>query len=187
MQWSDARAGSQTSTFGLPTTPDEVRGKRKGTGAQALASAQHGEPLITRHAVGKGTVILTLVPGMMGRDERAHPALPYLMNGLTAQLGPVQVRLPDGSRPSGEIMYQVNKTKDGWLVMLMNNRGVDKTQSGIARVDRQAFTDVVLHTTLPLKSVKEFTQPHDLAMNKEGEVRVRVHPGDVQVVYFTTP
>ena len=35
------------------------------------------------------------------------------MNGLTHDLLPVEVRLADGKRPSGEIMYQVNRTKDG--------------------------------------------------------------------------
>lgn len=32
--------------------------------------------------------------------------------------------------------YQVNKAKVGWVVTLMNNFGVDKTQTGLSRVDR---------------------------------------------------
>src|SRR5207248_484485 len=82
-------------------------------------------PLATRNAVGEGAVIVTLVPRLLGLDERAHPVLPYLMNGLTAGLAPVEVRRADGSPLQGEVMYQVNKTKDGWLVMLVNNNGVD--------------------------------------------------------------
>ena len=84
-----------------------------------------------------GAVILTLVPHLVGLDERAHPSLPYLLNGLAANLVPVEVRRPDGSRTEGEVMYQVNKIKDGYLVLVMNNIGVDKTQSGVARVDRR--------------------------------------------------
>jgi hypothetical protein len=41
---------------------------------------------------------------------------------------------------------------------------------------------------LPVQSVCEYIQPRDLtAVKKEGatEVRLRVHPGYVQVVYFT--
>jgi hypothetical protein len=86
-------------------------------------------------------------------------------------------------------MYQVNRTKDGYLVMLINNRGVDKTQSGVARVDRRAFVDVVLRTSERVKSAKEYTQPSDLkvADEKDGSsVKLRVHPGDVQVVYLVT-
>jgi len=71
----------------------------------------------------------------------------------------------------------------------MNNRGVDKTQNGVARVDRRAYVDVVVRTGLPVKSAKEWTEPRDLtpAKGKDGsEVKVRVHPGDVQVVGLVT-
>ena len=155
--------------------------------AEVLAWAGPKVPLITRHQVGDGAVILTLCPRMLGQDERAHPALPYLMNGLTAGLVPVEVRLANGSEPNGEIMYQVNRTKDGWLVALVNNRGVDKTQHGVARVDRRAFVDVVVRTKLAVTSAKEYTEPRDLSVEKGEngtEVKVRVHPGDIQVVYL---
>jgi hypothetical protein len=158
-------------------------------GATVLASAGPKLPLITRHAVGAGAVIVTLCPHMLGQDERAHPALPYLMNGVTTGLLPVEVRLANGPKLRGEVMYQVNRTKDGYLVALVNNHGVDKTQNGVARVDRRAFVDVVLRTKLPVKTAKEYTGPRDLTLEKDGdvsEVRLRVHPGDVQVVYLTT-
>jgi hypothetical protein len=170
----------------LETTPYDVeRGEM--AGAVALAWASPKIPLITRHKVGEGAVILTLCPRMLGMDERAHPALPYLMNGLTQDLAPVSVRLANGQELNGEIMYQINKTKDGWLVALINNRGLDKTQNGVARVDRRAFVDVVLRTKLNVTSAKEYTEPRDLVAEKGpngAEVKVRVHPGDVQVVYL---
>ena len=100
-------------------------------GAEVLARAGDA-PLITRHKIGEGAVIVTLTPRMLGQDERAHPALPYLMNALTDGLLPVDVRLAGGKRLSGEVMYQVNRTKDGYLVLLMNQRGVDKTPNGVA-------------------------------------------------------
>ena len=46
-----------------------------------------------------------------------------------------------------------------------------------------------MRTALPVKSAKEWTEPRDLmpAKGKEGtEVKVRVHPGDVQVVGLVT-
>lgn len=157
-------------------------------GAKPLAWAAVGDkkaPLITRHAVGAGAVIVTLVPHMIGQDERAHPALPYLMNGLTKDLLPIEVRLVDGSRPKGEIMYQLNKTKHGYLVALFNQRGIDKTQNGIARVDRRQFVDVVVRSPLPVASAREQTEPRELAVARvagAAEIRVRVHAGDLQVV-----
>jgi hypothetical protein len=167
-----------------PATPFEVVKAELG-GAEVLASASPQAPLITRHDLGAGAVILTLCPRMVGMDERAHPALPYLMNGLTRDLLPVEVRLADGKEVNGEIMYQLNKTKDGWLVALVNNRGLDKTQHGVARVDRRAFVDVILRTKLNVASAKEYTEPRDVPVEKAAtgsEVRVRVHPGDVQVI-----
>ena len=107
------------------------------------------------------------------------------MNGLTTGLAPIEIRMANGADTAGEIMYQVNKTKDGWLVLLVNNRGLDKTQHGIARVDRRAFVDVVVSTKLNVTSAKEYTEPRDLKIEK-GDVKIRVHPGDVQVVYFVT-
>ncbi len=169
-----------------PATPYEVAGVEL-AGAKVLAWASPKVPLVTRHQLGDGAVILTLAPRMVGKDERAHPALPWLMNGVTAGLLPVEVRLAGGEPLRGEVMYQINRTKDGYLVALVNNRGVDKTQSGVARVDRRAVVDVVLRTGLTVASAKEYTQPRDLAVTKGkdgNEVAVRVHPGDVQVVHL---
>jgi hypothetical protein len=176
------------------TTPFEVMEVAFKKGDRVLAWAKIGNdktwsevPLILRHEVGAGAVIVTLVPHMLGHDERAHPALPFLLNGLTADLMPLEVRLANGERPRGEIMYQVNKTKDGYLVALVNCQGIDKTQTGLARVDRRAFVDVVLRTPWAVKSAREYTQPRDLtaeAADKGSVIRVRVHPGDVQVVHL---
>ncbi len=171
-----------------PAVPYDVAGVEL-SGARVLAWAAPKVPLVTRNEVGPGAVIVTLAPHMLGQDERAHPALPWLMNGVTAGLLPVEVRRADGAPLGGEIMYQVNRTKDGWLVMLVNNRGVDKTQNGVARVDRRAYVDVVVRTALPVASAKEWTEPRDLTptQGRDGtEVRLRVHPGDVQVVGLVT-
>ena len=68
----------------------------------------------------------------------------------------------------------------------MNGKGVDKTQSGIARVDRTHHVDVQLCTELAVASAVEYTQPRQLkvdsAQSGEACVGVRVTPGDVQVV-----
>src|SRR5262249_421988 len=82
----------------------------KPTTAQVLDTAGKDTPLVVRNKVGEGAVITVLVPHGIGIDERAHPVLPYLMNGLTRDLLPVRVELPDGKPLSGEILYQVNRT-----------------------------------------------------------------------------
>lgn len=138
-----------------------------------------------RQKVGEGAVITLLMPHLIGLDEKAHPALPWLMNGLTQRLTPIDVRLADGKRPGGEVQYQFNKTKTGWLVTLMNHRGIDKTQTGIARVDRRAHVDVVLRTPFPVKTAREWTTPRNLETQRDGEsslIRIRVPAGEVQVI-----
>ena len=183
-----AEEWAPTGDAARSTTPFQVV-EIKPTTAQTLATAGKDVPVLVRNKVGDGAVITVLVPRGLGIDERAHPVLPYLMNGLTADLLPVRVEMPDGKRPAGEIQYQVNRTKDGYVVMLMNNRGVDKTQNGVARVDRRQFVDVVIATKLPLKGAKEWTGPRDFApATAAGEttMKVRVHPGDVQVIGLTT-
>lgn len=172
----------------VATTPYDVATVEL-TSAKAIAWASPRTPLITRNAVGNGAVIVTLCPGMIGQDERAHPALPYLFNGLTDGLLPVDVRLANGDRPRGEIMHHLNRTKDGWLVTLVSNRGVDKIPNGLSRVDRTAGVDVQIRMKGVAKSVKEWTQPRDLAAIVElgsTTIPIRVEPGDVQVISLTT-
>ena len=63
-------------------------------------------PLVVRNKVGKGAVITILVPRGLGLDERAHPVLPYLMNGLTANLLAGRSAIaerPDGPRAKSSI------------------------------------------------------------------------------------
>jgi hypothetical protein len=154
-------------------------------GAAALMTAGAKSPLVTRHPVGQGAVIVVQVPRGLGVDERAHPCLPVLMNALTEELLPVQVRLKNGARPNGEVMYAVNKTKDGWLVSLFNHHGIDKTQNGIARVDRRQFVDVTLTAKGNIAAARELTDPRDLPMRGRGGESlfdVRVPAGDLQVI-----
>jgi hypothetical protein len=107
------------------------------------------------------------------------------MNGLTQDLLPIRVEMPNGKPPAGEVLYQVNRTKDGYVVLLMNNRGVDKTQNGVARVDRRQFVDVVVRAKSPVNASREYTEPRNLIAipgTNEKTFAVRVHPGDVQVI-----
>ncbi len=157
--------------------------------SQTIAFSEDQTPIIIKTNVGNGAIILTLVPHMVCMDERAHPALPYLMNLLTDKLLPFEIYSADGKPLSVQIMYLVNKTRDGWLVGLFNNQGIDKTQNGIARVDRTKSVELDIQTSLPVKSAREYTQPRELKIEKSGgnaSVKIKVEPGDVQVVYFTT-
>ncbi|MGE0610057.1 MAG: hypothetical protein AB7O62_23400 [Pirellulales bacterium] len=170
------------------TTPFEVELAKPIKGAQVLAAA--GEhPLIVSQSLGKGKIIVSLIPENLGLDERAHPALAWLMTRATDGLVPIDVRRADGSRPQGEVTYQFNRVKDGWLVLLINNRGVDKTQNGIARVDRTAHVDLRLSTGLAIKSAVGHTGETALTVAEKAGVKqidVRIPPGDLQVLHLKT-
>jgi hypothetical protein len=153
--------------------------------------AESEAPIVTRNRVGKGAVIVVLVPRLSGQDERAHPVLPHLLADLTAGLLPVEIVRADGTRPDGEVLYQINRTSNGYLVLLMSTRGVDKTPSGVARVDRRAVANVALRTSLPLKSVKEYTIPRALTVEHDASGRSVVYlsiaAGDLAVVALESP
>ena len=155
-------------------------------GAEPIIRATPELPLVTRNRVGDGAVIVTLVPRMIGQDERAHPALPSLMSDLVAGLLPVEVCRADGQRLDGELLYQVNQTAEGYVVLVMSTRGVDKTQSGVARVDRRAVAHAAIRTRLPVTSVKEYTEPRELNAEKDDAgrtiLRVAVPAGELQVI-----
>ena len=170
-----------------PATPFEVV-PVKLNGAEALMFAEGKMPLVTRNKVGDGAVITILVPRGIGLDERAHPALPVLMNALTDDLVSFDVRLANGQHPTGEVMYSTNKTKAGWLLTFYNHRGIDKTQNGIARVDRRQFVDVNVRTKLNVTSARDMTEAGAVGVERnEGrtEISLRIAAGDLRVVAVT--
>jgi hypothetical protein len=67
--------------------------------------------------------------------------------------------------------------------MLTNPRGIDKTQNGIARVDRRASVDVVLRTEANVRAVREMTESTDLPASRE--LRVTIPAGDLKVIRLT--
>lgn len=182
-----AEAWSPDGTHWHAATPYEVR-RVELAGATPLAWAAGGIPLATRHAVGEGTVLVILVPRGVGLDERAHPVLPWLMNGLTKGLLPIEV-VADGNPPRGQVMYQVNRTRDGYLVLLINNLGVDKTPNGVARVDRRLAVEAEIRTTLPLTACTEYTLPERLPVHAEAgrhSIRLSIPAGELRVLYLTS-
>ena len=154
-----------------------------------IAYADQDTPLMLKNQYGEGSVITILVPHLTGMDQRAHPCLPYLMNLLTADIVPFQLFTQTKNKLSGEIMYQFNKTGNGWIVALFNNQGIDKTQNGIARVDRTKTVNLEIHTKLNVKEAKEYVYGINikpLKTDNGSSFRITVEPGDVQVIYFVT-
>ncbi|HEX8422108.1 MAG TPA: hypothetical protein VF634_01790, partial [Pyrinomonadaceae bacterium] len=105
-------------------------------GAEVLMQTATGDPLVTSFRLGRGRVIFCAVPDLLGLDERLTPAAAHLFAHLFAEATPLDVR--------GDVQRLINRTERGWLVTLINNRGVLKPQQGLAQVDRRASVEVTL-------------------------------------------
>jgi hypothetical protein len=111
--------------------------KVKLNGASVLIAAPNGDPLVSVNKVGKGSVIFSSLPDLLGIDERMAPFAAHMLAHVFAEATPVKV--------SGDaVEYLINRTATGWVVTLINNDGVFKPQQGLAEVDRRAHAYVTL-------------------------------------------
>ncbi|HVF43987.1 MAG TPA: hypothetical protein VM936_13280, partial [Pyrinomonadaceae bacterium] len=154
-------------------------------GAEVLMKTPSGDALVTVNRVGRGRVVYVAVPDLLGLDERLVPAAAHLLAHLLADATPVVVR--------GDVEYLVNRNARGWVVTLINNRGVYKPQQGLAQVNRSEWASVTL--SLPgsrIKSAEEWTENAPLVVdgdrpdtNSGGEpasATLSVPPGGVRIV-----
>ena len=149
-------------------------------GAEVLMKTTSGDPVVTVNHLGRGRVVFCAVPDLLGLDERLVPAAAHMLAHLFADATPLTVR--------GDVEYLVNRNSRGWVVTLINNRGVYKPQQGLARVEREEVADVTLEMSGVARAT-EWTNEEELAV-KHGSggdlVTLRVPPGGVRVVELAT-
>jgi hypothetical protein len=146
-------------------------------GAEVLMKTPSGDALVTVNRVGRGRVVYVAVPDLLGLDERLVPAAAHTLAHLLADATPVNVR--------GEVEYLVNRNSRGWVVTLINNRGVYKTQQGLAQVNRSESRDVWLELDASDMSADEWTTDAKLSVvcqPRQCRTLVVVPPGGVRVV-----
>lgn len=147
-------------------------------GATTLIGAPNGDPLVTVNKVGKGTVVFSALPDLLGIDERVTPFAAHMLAHVFADATPVRV--------TGDVEYLINRHDNGWVVTLLNNNGVYKTQQGMAQVDRNAYVTVSigLHGEKIL-SAGEWTSDATLKVDANN-VNLRIAPGGIAVVELKT-
>ena len=127
---------------------------------------------------GRGRVVYVAVPDLLGLDERLVPAAAHTLAHLLADATPVNVR--------GDVEYLINRNSRGWVVTLINNRGVYKPQQGLAQVDRSASVEVTLSLRgRTIRQAREWTLDAALETTRaagENTVKISVPPGDVRIV-----
>jgi hypothetical protein len=140
-------------------------------GATPLMTVGSGDPVVTVNKVGKGTVIFAAVPDLLGEDERITPFAAHLLAHVFADVVPVKV--------TGDVEYLVNRTANSWIVTMLNNNGVFKTQQGMAQVDRSAYVTVTIGKDI--KSATELISDAPIKPN-DGIVTLQIPPGGVAIV-----
>jgi hypothetical protein len=143
-------------------------------GAEVLMRTPSGDPLVTVNRVGRGRVVYCAVPDLLGLDERLVPAAAHLLAHVASDLAPVRVR--------GEVEYLFNRNARGWVVTLINNRGVYKHQQGLAQVNRAESAEVTLEANgAAFKRANEWTTGAELKVSGDA-VGLTVPPGGVRIV-----
>jgi hypothetical protein len=144
--------------------------------ATALISAPNGDPLVTVNKVGKGTVVFSALPDLLGVDERMTPFAAHLLAHVFTDATPVKV--------TGDVEYLINRTANGWVVTLINNNGVFKPQQGLAQVDRKAYVNVAIGLRNgQIQSATDWVTGHALPPEN---LTVQIAPGGVAVVELRT-
>jgi len=143
-------------------------------GATPLITIPDSEPLVTVNKFGKGSVVFVAVPDLLGEDERMTPLAAHLLTHIFADAAPLKV--------SGDVEYLINRTANSWVVTLLNNNGVFKTQQGMAQVDRSAYVNVTISLSgKQIQRASEWTNDAVLKPNN-GVVSVQVPPGGLAIV-----
>jgi hypothetical protein len=120
----------------------------KGDG-RVLATAGDGKAVVTVETRGKGRLIYVAVPLGLGLDDRPVPLLAQVMRQVTEGLVPVKA--------AGDVEWTLSRLDDGgWLVGLLNNRGVNKPQHGVNPTDHRETQSVKLTAALPVGRAEEW-------------------------------
>jgi hypothetical protein len=151
-------------------------------GAKVLMKTPSGDPLVTVNTVGRGSVVYCAVPDFLGLDERLVPAAAHTLAHLLGDVTPVRVE--------GEVEYLFNRNTRGWVVTLINNRGVYKPQQGLAQVRRDESAEVRLEgvNSVRFKRAAEWTTGAELKVARGANndtVTLTVPPGGVRIVELT--
>jgi len=117
-------------------------------GATVLAESADGKPIVTLKKQGEGQLITVGVPLGLGIDKRPVPILALLLRHLAQ--GAVPVKL------TGDVEWSINRTASGYVIALLNNRGVIKPQHGVLPTDHRQQQEVQLSMKVPVPRSTEW-------------------------------
>jgi len=144
--------------------------------AKPLIVAPNGDALVTINSFGKGTVVFSALPDLLGEDERMTPFAAHMLAHVFSDATPLSVR--------GDVEYLINRTADSWVVTMLNNNGVFKPQQGLAQVNRNAY--VTANISLRGQQIASAIdwindKPIDIQGDSK-QITVSIAPGGVAIV-----
>lgn len=141
-------------------------------------------PVMTVNNYGKGKVVLTTPDWMVEKglaDYRMKsPLIEFLLKRIIPETIPIKV--------DGDIEYGMNKLPDGWLVYLINNKGVHKKPTEAATFDMKETSTVRLWQEKTPKAVDELRTDGHLSYEADGagvSFKVEIPPGDIRILKIT--
>jgi hypothetical protein len=148
------------------------------SGDEVLAASPDGEAIAVSRKLGKGHIIFISVPLGLGIDERPVPLLSLIMMRVTEGLLPVIV--------DGDVEWTVSQLDDGgFLVGILNNRGINKPQHGILPTDHAAAATVTLRTGFKVRTSTEWIASAPVswkASDTGAELRVVIPAGATRLL-----
>ena len=86
----------------------------------------------------------------------------------------------------GDVEYLINRTDNSWIVTLLNNNGVYKSQQGMAQVDRNAYVNVAISLRSDnIQSASDWINDAALKVDANN-LNLRIAPGGIAVVELRT-
>jgi len=156
------------------------------TGATPLLEDAKANVPACLNKYGKGNVIVATVDYLLPKNSRAEwpdgvygktfPFVEYFLGNFVKEVLPLEV--------NGDIQYGLNKLSDGWLLYLINNKGVTKftNKAQVLDISKTAKVEVSLGYIKASKIIELREQRAVPINNNNKSFTIDVPPGEVKVV-----
>ena len=153
-------------------------------GTETLFADEERRPLVVRRAVGKGNVLVCLVPSML--DKKAEHTKVKVVSAARETLQ----MLHDQSLPfkiEGDVEFCINRRSTSWVITLINNRGIYKDMKDlVAKVDEGKKALVTITSKIPVRNAVERLAGDKVELTRKNKVvkqmTITIPPGDVRIV-----
>lgn len=132
---------------------------------------------VTAKDVGAGRVITTPDSDLLDEENKALPVLGEILATMAQEICPIKVK--------GDVQYHFLKTKNGWLVALLNNKGIvhHPRQKPEYRSQEKAEVELIYDGAIE-KSIDRLSGESINWETQEGKLaaRLSVEPGGMRII-----